>query len=69
MQLYIICRMEDDKLVYAGNVEWDRDKPMIVWEEDEGLAGLFYGEEVDDLEQYYTDIVVEEVEYGIHNQF
>ncbi len=57
--VYIVWTMEDDVLWYLGNVDWDTMETE--WETHEEFAGLFYAEEVDDLEEYYDDLHAEEV--------
>jgi hypothetical protein len=50
---------EDEVLLYVGNVNWETME--VTWEEDEALAGVFYPEEVDELEELFDYIEAEEV--------
>lgn len=60
MHAYIIHTMtEDEEVLYVGNVDWGTMD--VVWEENPELAGIFYPEEVDELEELYDYLVVEEV--------
>lgn len=59
---YIVSVMSEDEQreVYAGNVEWDT--VTIIWEDAEDFAGLFTIDEVAILEKYYDDLFVEPVD-------
>ena len=58
---YIIWTMnEDEQLFYVGSVDWDTME--IEWTTEEADAGIFYGEEADELEDQFDYMHVEEVE-------
>jgi hypothetical protein len=50
---------EDEDILYIGNVEWD--SMTVVWEKNLEDAGMFYPEEVDELEDLFDYVEVEEV--------
>lgn len=57
---YIVWTMtEDEVLLYVGNVNWETME--VTWEQDEAFAGVFYPEEVDELEELFDYIEVEAV--------
>ena len=57
---YILWTMTEEEVVlYVGNVNWETME--VTWEEDESLAGVFYPEEVDELEDLFDYLEAEEV--------
>lgn len=58
---YIIWTMtEDEEVLYIGNVNWETMD--VTWETNEDLAGVFYLEEVEELEELFDYVEVERVD-------
>ena len=59
MQYILWTMTEDEEVLYVGNVNWETME--VTWEEDETLAGVFYLEEVEELEDLYDYLEAEVV--------
>lgn len=59
MQYIVWTMTEDEELLYVGNVEWD--SMNVTWTANEDEAGVFFPEEVDELEDLYDYIEAEVV--------
>jgi len=59
MQYIVWTMTQDEELLYVGNVEWDT--MHVTFEENADLAGVFYSEEVDALEELFDYLEAEPV--------
>jgi hypothetical protein len=50
---------EDEEVLYVGNVNWETMN--VTWETNADLAGVFYPEEVDELEELFDYLEAEAV--------
>jgi hypothetical protein len=50
---------EDEEILYVGNVNWETMN--VTWEANVDLAGVFYEEEVDELEELFDYLEAEAV--------
>jgi hypothetical protein len=53
---------QDEEIFFVGNVDWDTKD--VTYTKDEAMAGLFYSEEVDVMEEWFDFLHAEVVDDG-----